>query len=56
MTNKKYRYLDSAVLWYCRQCGAYNLHPLDWEEFDCINCEYIYYALAHAETLRKKEE
>jgi len=51
---KKYEYLEAAVLWYCHQCGAYNLHPLDWEEFECIKCEYTLNALAHAETIRKE--
>lgn len=51
---KKYEYFDEAVLWQCPQCKAYNLHPLDWEVFECIRCRYVYYALASAR-IRKKE-
>lgn len=41
------KYIEEAVLWICPQCGAYNLHPVGWEEFECINCMMIYHALAH---------
>jgi len=50
---KKYRDLESAVVWYCYQCGAHNLHALDQEEFECISCEYTLNALAHAEIIKK---
>ena len=53
---KKYKDLESAVVWYCYQCGAYNLHALDQEEFECISCEYTFHALAQAETIRKEIE
>jgi len=53
---KNCKYLEKAVMWYCYQCGAYNLHALDREEFECINCVYTFYALAQAETLKKEIE
>ena len=42
-----------GVIWCCPVCGAYNLNPLNWEEFECINCEAIIYALA-ANRVEKK--
>lgn len=39
---KKGKVYEPAVLWTCRTCGAYNLHPVEWDEFDCISCGVIY--------------
>lgn len=52
----KYRSGEHAVIWHCPHCGAYNLHPLDWEEFYCINCHYCYFALADNETEKRKDD
>jgi len=51
MTQKKNRKVrrDMCVIWICRACGAYNLDPIDWEHFDCINCGTRYYAQAMSE-------
>lgn len=38
---------SSAIIWRCASCNAYNLHPLEWEDFNCINCEAVFYAQAH---------
>ena len=35
-------YSEPAVIWMCRQCGVYNLHPIDWCDFECINCKLVY--------------
>ena len=40
---KKGKAYEPSVLWRCRMCGAYNLHPIEWDEFDCILCGIIYH-------------
>ena len=39
---KKGKTYEPAVLWTCRTCGVFNLHPVEWGEFDCIFCGTIY--------------
>lgn len=51
---KKYKYLEYGIVWTRRQCGAHNLHPLDGEEFDCINCKYVLMAAAHPEVIKRE--
>jgi len=50
----KYRVVELAVIWFCPYCGAYNLHPLDEEEFICINCEHTYGAYATGKLEKRK--
>lgn len=33
---------EPSVLWICRTCGSFNLHPIEWSEFDCLCCGTIY--------------
>ncbi len=42
---------NEAVIWICRMCGAYNLHPIEWGDFDCISCGTLYYALADSQII-----
>ena len=47
--------MESAVLWICRTCEAINLHPVRWEEFECVNCGTIYYAPAENQDETKEK-
>ena len=33
---------EPSVLWVCRTCGSFNLHPVEWDDFECICCGTIY--------------
>ena len=39
---KKGKVYEPSVLWICRTCGSFNLHPVEWGEFECITCGTIY--------------
>ena len=43
----KIKKVNQGVIWVCPACGAYNLNEVGWDEFGCVNCEYILYAPAH---------
>jgi len=44
---------EAAVLWKCPSCGAYNLHVLRWQDFDCISCGTILYAQADSKVVKR---
>ena len=60
MKNKKMKpkrqLREVCVIWICRNCGAYNLDPVDWTNFECILCGANYLALASPQFEEKKNE
>jgi len=39
---KKGKTYEPSVLWICKTCGGFNLHPVEWNDFECIHCGVIY--------------
>lgn len=39
---KKNKVYEPSVLWMCPFCGAFNLHPIGFGEFKCLQCGVIY--------------
>ena len=46
--SKQKKYVELGIVWFCCQCGTYNLDAIDSEDFECINCRYIIRAFAGA--------
>jgi len=49
MSKKKQKIeeVQCGVIWICRTCGAYNLDPIDLNDFECIVCGDKIYAEAN---------
>ena len=48
------RAFDQALIWKCWNCGDYNMHPINMNDFECISCGSRFTAGAHSEIVWRK--